>query len=163
MIGIYKITSPSRKIYIGQSINIQQRIYKYKSLRCKSQRILYASILKYGWDKHIFEILCECNIEELNDKERYYQDLYQAMGIKGMNCMLTTSSTKSGKASDETIAILTGRKLSDETKAKMRAKIVTDEHKKNISNGLKGRIVSEDTKAKISASNKGKKRSEEYV
>jgi predicted GIY-YIG superfamily endonuclease len=32
-IGIYKITSPSNKIYIGQSINIERRIKQYKLLK----------------------------------------------------------------------------------------------------------------------------------
>lgn len=35
MIGIYKITSPTGKIYIGQSKNIPDRIKRYKGLRCK--------------------------------------------------------------------------------------------------------------------------------
>ena len=37
MIGIYKITSPSNKIYIGQSTDIEGRIKGYKSLSCKKQ------------------------------------------------------------------------------------------------------------------------------
>lgn len=163
MIGIYKITNPTNKIYIGQSVNIQGRIYKYQSLRCKSQRIIYASILKYGWDNHKLEVLCECEIDELNEKERYYQDLYQAIGTKGLNCILTTTETKSGKARESTISKLKGRKLSDETKEKMRNKIITNEHKQNISNGLKGKIVSEETKIKISQANKGKIRSKECI
>ena len=37
-IGIYKITSPSNKIYIGQSINIERRFKEYKTLKnCKFQ------------------------------------------------------------------------------------------------------------------------------
>jgi group I intron endonuclease len=81
MIGIYKITSPTKKIYIGQSVNIEKRILSYKGLHCKNQTIIYNSLKKYGVDKHKFEILCECEISELNDKERYYQDLYSAIGI----------------------------------------------------------------------------------
>jgi predicted GIY-YIG superfamily endonuclease len=30
MIGIYKITSPTGKIYIGESSNIEKRIHTYK-------------------------------------------------------------------------------------------------------------------------------------
>ena len=48
MIGIYKITSPTKKIYIGQSINIEYRIESYKKLiRCKKQIKLYNSLKKY--------------------------------------------------------------------------------------------------------------------
>jgi hypothetical protein len=32
IVGIYKITSPSGKVYIGQSINIERRIKEYKNL-----------------------------------------------------------------------------------------------------------------------------------
>ena len=48
-IGIYKIVSPSEKIYIGQSINIEKRWEKnYKTLKCKTQTKLYNSLKKYG-------------------------------------------------------------------------------------------------------------------
>lgn len=157
MIGIYKITSPSGKIYIGQSVNIANRLSKYKNANCKTQRVLYNSIIKYGWKAHKFEVLCECDIIELNDKERYYQDLFNVVSDSGLNCMLTTSSTKSGKASESTISILTGRKLSDATREKMRNKKLSEEHKAKISNGLKGRIVTEETRNKISKSNSGRK------
>jgi hypothetical protein len=54
IIGIYKITSPSNKIYIGQSNNILYRWkYCYKKLNCKSQRHLYNSLMKYGFDNHV--------------------------------------------------------------------------------------------------------------
>jgi predicted GIY-YIG superfamily endonuclease len=46
---IYKITSPSEKVYIGQSRNIQRRVKNYKRIDCKQQTILYNSINKYGW------------------------------------------------------------------------------------------------------------------
>lgn len=163
MIGIYKITSPSGKIYIGQSVNISNRLSKYKNLNCKSQRVLYNSIIKYGWDYHKFEVLCECDIEELNDKERYYQDLFNVVGSKGLNCMLTTTSTKTGKASKETISILTGRKLSDNTREKMRNRKVSKETRLKISESNKGRVVSDETKNKISQSNKGKIRTKECI
>lgn len=101
MIGIYKITSPSKRIYIGQSVNIQKRFIKYKNLHCKSQPRLYNSIKKYGYDRHKIEILCECSIEELNDKERFYQDLYSASFANGLNCNLTKSGDRFGFMSKE--------------------------------------------------------------
>jgi group I intron endonuclease len=101
MIGIYKITSPSNRIYIGQSINIERRFKFYKMLKCKKQIRLYNSFLKYGIDNHKFEIICECDIKELNDKERYYQDLYLVLE-NGLNCLLTKSSNRSGIMSNKT-------------------------------------------------------------
>ena len=45
-IGIYKITSPSNKIYIGKSNNINRRFKEYIKLRCKQQPKLYNSFKK---------------------------------------------------------------------------------------------------------------------
>ena len=55
--GIYKITSPSGKIYIGQSVNIKDRIKAYKCGHCKEQPFVCNSILKHGWENHKFEII----------------------------------------------------------------------------------------------------------
>jgi hypothetical protein len=44
-IGIYKITSPTNKVYIGQSIKINERKRKYKKLDCKNQPKIYNSLL----------------------------------------------------------------------------------------------------------------------
>ena len=57
---IYKITSPTGKIYIGQTKNLKRRIYRYKTNDCKKQVILYNSLLKYGFDKHKMEVIDEC-------------------------------------------------------------------------------------------------------
>lgn len=79
-IGIYKITSPSNKIYIGKSINIERRWIEYKKLQsCKEQRYLYNSLKKHGPENHIFEIIEECNIENLNEREIFW--------IKKLNCI----------------------------------------------------------------------------
>lgn len=96
MIGIYKITSPTKKVYIGQSIDIEKRFKYYKRKSCKGQVILLRSFNKHGIDKHKFEIIEICEAHELNDKERYYQDLYSVLNGCGLNCILTKSSDKSG-------------------------------------------------------------------
>ena len=84
--GIYKITSPSKKVYIGQSIDILLRKSFYKRLACKSQKYLYHSLKKYGWKKHKFEILQICEPEQTNELEKYYIKLYQCFNSKhGLN------------------------------------------------------------------------------
>lgn len=100
MIGIYKITSPSGRVYIGQSINIVNRWRSYRSLSCSEQSAIYNSLRKYGVDNHKFEVLIECNIDELNDLERYYQDLYNVLKT-GLNCRLTGAEDRAGKLSEE--------------------------------------------------------------
>ena len=78
MIGIYKITSPSGRIYIGQSrdLNRRERDYQKYIKDSNSQVKLLASINKYNWENHIFEIIEECEFEQLNIRERYYQEFY---------------------------------------------------------------------------------------
>lgn len=102
MIGIYKITNPKGRIYIGQSFNIKKRWIAYKTSLGKSQPQLYNSFKKYGFDKHKFEVVIECDKEQLNDLERYYQELYSCLGKGGMNCTLVNDSQRTGEHSQET-------------------------------------------------------------
>ena len=88
MIGIYKITSPKGKIYIGQSTNIKKRFKSYKKSRTSRQPRLFKSMYKYGYKNHCFEVVLECTKEELNNLERHYQDYYNVLGKKGLNSIL---------------------------------------------------------------------------
>lgn len=130
MIGIYKITSPSNRIYIGQSIDIEKRFNQYKkNQNVSEQKGLYNSFLKYGCENHIFEVVEECSLELLNNLERYWQDFYNVLQ-KGLNCRLTKSTDKSGYFSEET-------KLRMKESAKN--KFFTDLHRKNIGKAVKKR------------------------
>lgn len=104
MIGIYKITSPSNKVYIGQSNNIGKRFKQYSSLsQTKLQKRLHYSFNKYGINNHIFEVIEECNVELLNERERYFQDYYNVLGKDGLNCLLTSTKDNIKVYSKETI------------------------------------------------------------
>lgn len=89
MVGIYKITSPSGKVYIGQSIDIYRRWNSYKSASCESQRRLFHSFFKYGYDNHKFEIVhklpSDIEQEILNRYEQLYMDLYRYCEIELLN------------------------------------------------------------------------------
>jgi group I intron endonuclease len=88
--GIYKITSPSGKVYIGESVNVNSRIKSYSFFTgCKNQPKLLNSLKKYGWESHTFEIVEECGFEDLLCRERYWQDFYDVLGENGLNCKLT--------------------------------------------------------------------------
>lgn len=105
MIGIYKITSPNGKIYVGQSINVESRLAQYKKFQnCSSQPILYNSLKKYGVDKHKFEVITECLENQLNDLERYYQEIYSCVGKNGLNCRYVKTEDRSGSFSKEHLA-----------------------------------------------------------
>lgn len=81
--GIYKITnSQTGECYIGQAVDI----YKRWNQHCKAGlgidtppgNKLYKAIQEYGLQNFTFEILLECNRDELNEKEKYFISLYQA-------------------------------------------------------------------------------------
>ena len=81
--GIYKITNvETNECYIGQAVDI----YKRWSQHCKAGlgidtppgNKLYKAMQEYGLQNFTFEILLECNRDELNEKEKYFISLYQA-------------------------------------------------------------------------------------
>ena len=103
MVGIYKVTNPSGKVYIGQSLRIESRLNCYRSMNCKNQRHLYNSILKHGWDKHSFEIIHQLpedvTQEVLNAYETFYWQQYKDCKVKMLNIREPGSK---GRISEET-------------------------------------------------------------
>ena len=97
--GIYKIISPSGKIYIGQSVNIKDRFRKYRTLNCKQQIKLYNSLVKYGFDDHKCEIIEECNENQLLEREIYWKEYYKVLKIPSLCCRI---DGKGGNDSEET-------------------------------------------------------------
>jgi group I intron endonuclease len=165
MIGIYKIINPKGKIYIGQSINIEYRFYGYKKyIKCKSQRKLYNSLIKYGESNHTFSIIEECDIKMLNERERYWQEYFDTVK-NGLNLKLTGYDDKSGSLSDETKdKVKEGlnkyfQNLTDKEKCEIYGK--SSLSKKGKPGNKKGHKVSDETKEKISKSLKGHKVSDE--
>lgn len=87
--GIYKITHIDSGIsYVGQATNIKERWASH--VKCSlgidtpvtSQ--LYAFTREKGIDNFTFEVLEKCQANELNEKEKFYIDLYQTYDF-GMN------------------------------------------------------------------------------
>jgi hypothetical protein len=87
MQGIYKITNPKGKAYIGLSTDIETRweSYRYYTGMSKNSS-LKSSLKKYGYDAHTFEILEEVkgNAKRLRDRERYWIDKYNTLN-EGLN------------------------------------------------------------------------------
>lgn len=151
--GIYKITSPSNKVYIGQSINIDERIRKYKLLKCKNQPKIYNSLKKYGHENHIFEIIEECEIEYLTIKEIFYKQ--QFIDKFGWEIALFCDIYDRG------VGGLRSQQTRDKISKSNTGKIRSEEYKLNQSNKMKGRKQSNETIEKRILKNTGKKRSEE--
>jgi len=171
MVGIYKITSPTGRVYIGQAIDIHVRWEKnYKKLQCKKQPRLYNSLLKYSFSQHIFEVVEECKVEELNERERYWQDFYDVLSEKGLNCKLTKAEDRSGKWSERVKEKIgkarKGKMHTEDTKQQMREVrkgiLKTEKHKQAISASAKGKSKSVEHLQKIGDANRGRKVTEEF-
>src|ERR1035437_4075269 len=167
IIGIYKITSPTGKIYIGLSTDIYSRWKQHKSLReTDSDYKLCRSLKKHGIENHIFEIIYTLEIydkDKLNYLEAHYGKLFNVTNKrKGLNIrecggsrgkhseeskQKNSESHKGKKASAETKAkqskSQTGKKRSAETKQKQRESKI-------------GKKRSTESKSKQGESNKGK-------
>ena len=136
MIGIYKITNPKNKMYIGQSVNIEKRFKEYNSLNSKTKRQtkLWRSFLKYGVENHCFEIKEEVLVSELTDREGYWQDYYDAIH-NGLNCRRVTTKDRTGYLSFETIEKTRlknlGRKDSPEILLKKRERMIGNTYNTN--------------------------------
>lgn len=80
MIGIYKITNLCNgMVYIGQSNDIFRRWGEHKRKRKKQNTLLYKAMNEYGIENFSFEVLEECEVEELNQKEKYYINKYNSL------------------------------------------------------------------------------------
>lgn len=83
-VGIYKIENLiTHKVYIGQSKHIEIRWQEH--CRPSSDSIISYAIRKYGKENFSFEILEECTIDDLNQKEEYYIQQYNSVVPNGYN------------------------------------------------------------------------------
>jgi group I intron endonuclease len=84
MIGIYKITKKENgKSYIGQSNDIERRFAEHIS---KDDIPVEVAISKHGSKVFTFEVLEECALEELDEREIYWIAHYNTYKGFGYNC-----------------------------------------------------------------------------
>lgn len=81
--GIYKITNiKTQECYVGQSVDVYKRWCEH----CKAGlgidtppgNKLYKAIQSEGLENFTFELLSQCKQNELNERERYFIELFQA-------------------------------------------------------------------------------------
>lgn len=91
---IYKYTSPSGKSYIGQTIrSLHERAIDGFGKGYVNCVIFYQAIRKYGFSNFIINILEECLIEKLDEREEYYILKENTLQPNGYNIRL-----RNGKA-----------------------------------------------------------------
>lgn len=169
--GIYCLTSPSGKSYIGQSVNIERRFSQYKRLNCVKQTRIFNALSKYGHQNFNFCILEECGVEELNESEKFWIS-YIGSNQSGYN-MSNGDKTLSKESRDKISIKNKGRKknpLSQETKNKIKnslcGRVFTEEWKQKIKNsktGLKRKPFTEEHKINIGNNSRGKSRTDDFI
>ena len=132
MATIYKITSPSGKAYVGQTVDFTERIkgHKKSSSNCVA---IKRAIDKYGWENMKVEVLLTCTEEEADEVEREMIRVHDTFGKNGYNM------TSGGE---------TNKRLSEETKARIGASMV-EYYKTHSQKGRPGQKRTLETNAKI--------------
>lgn len=149
MIGIYKLTSPSGKSYIGQSLNIDVRLHHYKLLMAKGQTKLYRALLKYGFENFSIEILKIIGDYISKDKLKVLLDGYEIYFIKKYDTINIGYNIREGGSRG---------KLSPEAKEKIsianKGRVLSEEHKRKLSISHTGYIMPQSQKDLISTKSK---------
>lgn len=72
--AIYKITSPTGRLYIGKTSDFTGRMASYKRGKAQSQKLLFKSLTKYGFDAHKVEKIdqFESDNNYANGKEMFW-------------------------------------------------------------------------------------------
>lgn len=124
--GIYRITSPTQKAYIGQATNLYRRLQVYFSFNesvLSTQPKIYHSIVKYNIDNHVVEILETCTLNCLDEKEQYYKELWISAGGWESALFFKLNDTGGGERSLEMREKMRnsqlGKKKSNTTKEKI--------------------------------------------
>lgn len=172
MTGIYKITNlVNGKVYIGQSIDIEKRWMEHKYAHTKHS-LIGRALHRHGIGSFSFEVICECDKSELNDKEKEYIAKYDCMHPNGYNlksgggqCVVYSEESK--RKMSESQKLHTGWHHSEETKRKIgdaqRGKKRPREGVEKMRVSLTGRHLSKEHREKLSAATKGRKRPPETV
>lgn len=134
MVGIYKITRKENgKAYIGQSNDISRRFSEHQTKGKNSRIPLDLAIEKYGKDAFTYEVIEECPIEKLNERETYWIKFYNAKE-NGYNC--------SYGGEQQSVGSQNGRaKLTEEDVIKIRIAYDNHERQKDVYENYKDKIA----------------------
>ena len=145
---IYKYTSPSGKVYIGQTARPAARKaeHHYDSTH-KCCTIFHKAVKKYSWENFNYEVLRSITCDTKEDLTRQLGELEQA-AIKLYNSLAPNGYNQAVGGPGPL-----GHKVSDEVRKQMsnshKGILHTEEEKRKIALANTGHTLSENTKAKI--------------
>lgn len=78
---IYSIDFPNGKKYIGQTTNLEKRIFNHKksSKKPRSNLLLYNAINKYGWENLKITKIVNCITEDVDELEKLYIEKFKTI------------------------------------------------------------------------------------
>ena len=179
--GIYVIhNTKTGQVYIGQTVDLRRRWLSHKStLACNrhTNKHLQRAWNKYGANTFKFKVLEHCDIEQLDQREQHFLDVYMAKDLCYNIACDVQKPFRGAEFSAEHRRKIgdahRGKPKSEELKrrlselAKHRPPF-SEETRRKITEAntgrpsqLKGRKLSEEHKSKISEGGKGRKHSEE--
>ena len=134
MIGIYKIVNiKTGKTYVGQSNDIERRFKEHQTAGKRSRIPVDVAIQKYGKDNFSYEIIEECSLEKLNERETYWI-LQLKSNIYGYNCNIGGDQASIGEQNGRA-------KLTENDVRKIRAAYASHLRQKEVYEGFKDKIT----------------------
>jgi group I intron endonuclease len=138
---IYKITNViNSKVYIGQAKIPKNRKYQHwkEGHKPNSKNHLYRSMSTYGVENFKFEIIEECNIDNVDDRERYWISYYESCDPDiGYN---RETGGKRGKmkvfSEEEKKRIYQDPKRSEAIRQSLLGRPLSEDHKRAVSEGV---------------------------
>lgn len=98
--GIYKITNPNNRIYVGCTDDFLERLDTYRRGGNKNQKKIHRSLKKHGVHNHLFEILEVIDEQDkqllntkLGDKEIYWGMLFDVLNKNNLTLKLGRRAT----------------------------------------------------------------------
>jgi len=155
---IYKITNKAtRKEYIGQTIDLDERWYQHKYKKRSNCRYLKNAINKYGIEQFSFKLMCVCFDEDMDVYEQQYMEVYNTLVPDGYNLRKGGNGGKHHEETKQKISLalkgrctydvhpFTGKHHTDKTKdlisKKLKERFATDEGRKAKLETVKKRAV----------------------
>lgn len=156
MYTVYIHTTPPGKVYVG--CTNKKPSYRWgKGVCYQYNKEFYSDIIKYGWD-NISHVIIESDLtrEEAYKKERELIELYDATNPeKGYNKSIGGGGGGLGvKRSPETIAKRLAHRTTTTSWAK--GKHFSEEHRRKISESLRGKKHTAEARLHMSQAHKGK-------
>jgi group I intron endonuclease len=161
--GIYQITCIATGLhYIGQAQNIRERWGKH--VKGKSNRHLLADAGILSWEPFIFQVLEECGLDVINEREQHHID--RLPWDMTYNSSPTAGSTRGFRFTEESKSKMSakkkgGRQTPEHVAKRIRHQIgrkLPAEWVKNAADGQRGKKYSEQRKRNI---REGQRRAEQ--